>query len=429
MEEINMKKAFFILSALVMTVSMAMVSCQKTVPASKKIRVLLSEEPSQQTALMTVLNKWAADTGNTIETLVIPYDDQLSKFPQMIRNRDIPDLVYTTRLSSLYPDEFVDFDSQLDTSIFEPRALDTRRDYTYRRLTSLPLQYTITNVYYNADAFAKAGLEPPTVDKRWTIEQVFVNGKKLQDAGAVKYGVAMDFSRARYDNLMYMNGGSLAEKSGNSWQVTVNSPQNIASLQSFVDANNSGVMPKAIWAGGGNDNPVDYFKNGDAGIFFSGTWNYNAFTTDIKNFKWGVMPSPVGTAGGSAILGGSGLGVPKNAPAGALALEFIKWLYTNPANFQVYLDTDKGMSCLKNSSYKPATAQGVADYGVMQAETGMVTGAFNDDESSDWRKYKDNEYRNALRQAVAGELTAVQALTGFARELSTASNWPMKYPD
>lgn len=422
-----MKKASFLFLSLVMTVSMVMAVGQKAGTGSKNMKVLLSEEPSQQAALMAVLNKWAAETGNTVETLIIPYDDQLAKFPQMARNRDLPDLIYTTRISSLYPDEFVDFDSQLDISIFEPRALETRRDYTYHRLTSLPLQFTITNVYYNADAFAKAGLQPPTVNSRWTMDQIYANGKKLQDAGAVKYGVAMDFSRARYDNLMYMNGGSLVEKSGNSWQVAVNSPQNIASLQAFVDANNTGIMPKAIWAGGGNDSPVDYFKNGDVGIFFSGSWNYNTFTNDIKNFKWGAMPSPVGKVGGSAILGGSGLGVPKNAANAALALEFVRWLYTNSANYQVYLDTDKGLSSLKSSSYKPSTTQGIADYAVMQAEVGVVTQAYNDDESSDWRKFKDNEYRNALRQAVAGELTAAQALTGFARELSTSSKWPLKY--
>ena len=45
------------------------------------------------------------------------------------------------------------------------------------------------------------------------------------------------------------------------------------SLERFVQANNE-VMPKAIWAGGTTDNPVEYFKNGDAAILLSGSWNY-----------------------------------------------------------------------------------------------------------------------------------------------------------
>ena len=48
---------------------------------------------------------------------------------------------------------------------------------------------------------------------------------------------------------MYGNGGSLVEKDGDSFKVTVNSPENVATLERFVQANNE-VMPKAIWAGG-----------------------------------------------------------------------------------------------------------------------------------------------------------------------------------
>ena len=43
-------------------------------------------------------------------------------------------------------------------------------------------------------------------------------------------------------------------------------------------------------AGGSSDNPGDYFKNGDVGIYFSGSWNYNPFVQDITSFKFGVMP-------------------------------------------------------------------------------------------------------------------------------------------
>jgi alpha-1,4-digalacturonate transport system substrate-binding protein len=355
--------------------------------------------------------------------MVIPYDDQLTKFPLMARNKDLPDLIATTRLAHLYPEEFVDFTNVIDASIFEPKALEIiSKDYIFNQIGSLPQQFTITIVYYNADAFAKAGLTPPAVNTPWTIEEVFANGRKLQESGGVKYGVAMDFSRARYDNMMYMNGGSMVVKDGDTFKVAINSPQNIEALQTFIDANNSGIMPKAIWAGGSTDNPGDYFKNGDVGIYFSGSWNYNAFATDIKSFKWGVMPSPRGKAGRSAILGGSGLAVPKNAPNRQLAEDFIKWFY-KPANFKIFLDVDKGMSSLKGVTYVPSSQQGKADYEIMQAEVANVTRLFSVDEDSYWRTYKDNEYRDYLKQAVNGDLSAADALNAFARELSESSKW------
>lgn len=45
------------------------------------LKVMLSEEPGEGDAFATTLNKWADETGNTVDIMVIPYDDQLTKFP------------------------------------------------------------------------------------------------------------------------------------------------------------------------------------------------------------------------------------------------------------------------------------------------------------------------------------------------------------
>ena len=349
-------------------------------PTGQTLKVMLSEEPSSGDSFTTTLNKWAEETGNSVELMVIPYDDQLTKFPLMAKNKDLPDLVSTTRLSRLYPDEFVDLGQVVDTSIFEPMALEIiSQEYNSDKLSCLPLQFTITNVFYNKDAFEAAGLEVPTVDDRWTMDEVYEAAAKLMADGGVKYGMAVDFSRARYDNLMYMNGGS-------------------------------------------TDNPGDYFKNGDVGMYFSGSWNYNAFTTDITGFEWGVMPSPVGSVSGSAILGGSGLAVPENSANKDLALSFIKWFYEEE-NFSYYLDLDKGLSSLTGVTYQPADEKAAADYTVLQAEVGQTTTLFSVDESSMWRNYLDNEYRDALKQAVNGDMTAEEALNDFAAALAEKSGW------
>ena len=366
-------------------------------PTGQTLKVMLSEEPSSGDSFTTTLNKWAEETGNSVELMVIPYDDQLTKFPLMAKNKDLPDLVSTTRLSRLYPDEFVDLGQVVDTSIFEPMALEIiSQEYNSDKLSCLPLQFTITNVFYNKDAFEAAGLEVPTVDDRWTMDEVYEAAAKLMADGGVKYGMAVDFSRARYDNLMYMNGGSMVEKDGDSFKVAINSQANIDTLQTFVDKNNEGIMPKAIWAGGSTDNPGDYFKN--------------------------VMPSPVGSVSGSAILGGSGLAVPENSANKDLALSFIKWFYEEE-NFSYYLDLDKGLSSLTGVTYQPADEKAAADYTVLQAEVGQTTTLFSVDESSMWRNYLDNEYRDALKQAVNGDMTAEEALNDFAAALAEKSGW------
>lgn len=411
---------------LTTVMGMSLVACggaQETSGNSNKIKVLLSEEPGKEDALNNALNKWAEEKGVEIERIIISHDDQLAKFPAMAKNKDLPDLISTTRLHQLYPDEFKDMSSVVDLSQFEESALKiVGKDFTSDKISGTPSQFTITNLYYNADAFAKAGIEVPTTENPWTWDQLYENAAKLKQDGGVKYGFAADVSRARYDILMYANGGSLVEKSGDTFKVTVNSAKNVATLEQFVKANQEGVMPKAIWAGGSTDNPVEYFKNGDVGILLSGSWNYTPMSNDISKFEFGVMPSPQGSVSQAAIIGGAALAIPEATKNSALAEDFIKWFYTE-ANFKNYIQEDAGLSVLKNVVYEPENEKAVVDFSVLQAEAAHVTDTFMVDESSSWRTYKDNEYRDYIKRAVSGEMTAKEALDAFAKELSSSSGW------
>ena len=116
------------------------------------------------------------------------------------------------------------------------------------------------------------------------------------------------------------------------------------------------------------------------------------------------------------------MAVPTNAKNKDLALEFLKWFYTDK-NFADYLALDKGLSSLKSVTYEPADPDQAADYKVLQAEVGQTTDAFAIDESSEWRNYYDNEYRDALKQAVNGDLTPSDALTEFATALADKAGW------
>jgi alpha-1,4-digalacturonate transport system substrate-binding protein len=421
-----MKKAVPILMVLMLVATAAFANGTNETTGNKTLKVMFSEEPGSGTPLITSLDKWAAETGNTVKVMVIPYDDQLTKFPLMAKNKDLPDLVSTTRLGQLYPEEFLEVSEYLDPAIFEQQALTLiGQAYTTKQYTSTPYRFTITCVYYNKEAFRKAGIEAPTADDPWTLDELYANAKTLMEKGGVKYGIAMDGSRARYDNMMYMNGGSLVQADGDTFKVSVADPANIEALSTFVRWNET-VMPKAIWAGGTTDNPADYFKNGDVGIYFSGTWNYNTFYSDIKDMEWGVMPSPIGKKGGSAILGGTGLGIPLHADNTELAKEFMQWFYRED-NFQEFLNEDKGLSSIVGITYSPEDPKVVADYKVFQTEVSKVTDAFITDESSSWRQYYDNEYRDALKQTVNGDLSPEKALSDFAMKLSEKSGWSLAY--
>lgn len=387
------------------------------------LKVLLPEDKGENDPLNIALGQWSEETGNKIEKIIISHDDQLTKFPAMAKNKDLPDLIATTRLHQLYPEEFVDMSTVVDTSLFEQSALKiVGQDYKSDKVTGLPRQFTTTSMFYNADALKAAGIEAPTMDNPWTWEQLYANAEKVQKTGATKYGFAADVSRARYDILMYANGGSIVEKDGDTFKVSVNSAQNVETLTKFVEANVKGIMPKAIWAGGSTDNPVEYFKNGDAAFLLSGSWNYNPISSEVTKFEFGVMPTPIGTSSQGAIIGGEALAVPEDAKNKELAKEFIKWFYTE-TNFKTYIQNDQGLSALNSVVYEPTDEKRVEDFKIIQGEVSNVTDSFRVDESSAWRTFKDNEYRDYIKRAVSGELTPQQALDSFAKELSESSNW------
>lgn len=392
--------------------------------SGQTLQVMISEEPGEGDALGNALKKWSEESGNEIKQIIISHDDMLSKFPSMAKNNDLPDLVATTRLHQLYPEEFVDMSGVLDLSKFNESALKiVGKSYSSDAITGIPDQYTTTCMFYNQDAFEAAGLEAPTAENPWTWDELYENAKTLQEKGGVKYGFAADVSRARYDILMYANGGSLVQQDGDTFKVAVNSAENVATLERFVQANNE-VMPKAIWAGGTTDNPVEYFKNGDAAILLSGSWNYNTFTTEISKFSFGVMPTPKGSAGQAAIIGGEALAIPANGKNVELAKQFLQWLFEDE-NYTEFVQIRKEPSVMNDITYTPDTDKAKEDFATIQNETNYVTDTFMVDESSSWRTYKDNEYRDAIKRAVAGEVTAQEALDGFAKALSESSGWAM----
>lgn len=140
------------------------------------------------------------------------------------------------------------------------------------------------------------------------------------------------------------------------------------------------------------------------------------------------MPSPKGSVSQASILGGAALAIPTNASNAELAKQFVQWLYNDQENYKDYLQLHKGLSVLNGVTYQPEDETLTEGFELMQNETNYMTDTFVVDESSSWRTYKDNEYRDAIKRAVAGEITAQEALDGFAKELAESSGWSMKYP-
>ena len=99
----------------------------------------------------------------------------------------------------------------------------------------------------------------------------------------------------------------------------------------------------------------------------------------------------------------------------------------NVENRYNFLSLDKGLSSIVGVTYTPDDPKVADDYVILQGEVANTSELFNVDESSSWRNYYDNEYRDALHQAVNGDMTAEEALTGFAEMLSRKSGSWARY--
>ena len=295
-------------------------------PTGQTLKVMLSEEPSSGDSFTTTLNKWAEETGNSVELMVIPYDDQLTKFPLMAKNKDLPDLVSTTRLSRLYPDEFVDLGQVVDTSIFEPMALEIiSQEYNSDKLSCLPLQFTITNVFYNKDAFDACGITdtPKTWDEFLTVCQT------LKDNGYEP--LALDGAYANfnfYNHLVrHLGEDAIAELGKNGgW---ADNEAAVAAAQEIIDFVNAGYLAE----GAPDAYPASQTKVGLGTAAMVVCANYVTSEVDAavgEPVNWGFFnyPEVEGNVDASAYAGANSLAISSNCENPQAAFDFIMTIVT-----------------------------------------------------------------------------------------------------
>lgn len=407
-------------------------ACGKAKKESKEssdtLTVMFESDPTKSNPeFYLALKAWAEETDHKIKELVIPYDDQLTKFPQMVKNNDAPDLVATTRLNRQFSDDFMDLSKVIDIENFDQNALKLigyPNKENKDKLTGIPYNYTITMYIYNKEAFEQAGITVPTSDSPWTLDELYKNAEILQQKGGVKYGLAVDYSTNRYDNLIYSNGGSVAKEVNNEVHVKVNSKENISTLEKFVELNESGVIPKVVWTGGSAANPADYFTNGDLGIYLSGSWAYRDMLEKSK-VEFGILPSPMGSAARSSLGGGGNLAIPELAANAELSQEFLKWFYEKE-NLQNYMNESKTVSFVEGINYNPEDEKTKADWEIINAEAKLIPEDYVFDTKSGYTDFAYIDYRDAIKKAVAGEQTPKEALDDFAKLLSEKMDWKLE---
>ncbi len=234
-----------------------------------------------------------------------------------------------------------------DASDFVPRFLDRVK---YKgQLYGLPINGDINVLYYNADLFARAGLDPNKPPTTW--DEFLADAKKLTSGGVYGtawLGVQGDASTWAWATYLFSFGGDFFDETNH---PVFNSPAGVKALQFVVDMIlKDKVMPPSV-----------------------SNWDYDQINAAVPQGKvamvinWPYMLGTVNDPQQSQVVGkvkialapmGTELGVPaggwkwliaKDSHHKAEALKFIEWATSK--DFQISMTTKYGQLPTRNSVY------------------------------------------------------------------------------
>ncbi|WP_159605862.1 ABC transporter substrate-binding protein [Agromyces humi] len=273
------------------------------------------------------------ETGAKVEFEEKSFEQIRSTASQVLNSDEAPDLLEYNKgnatagllssqglLSNL--DEVVadhGWDDQLSPSLQTTAKYDENGIMGSGSWYGVPNYGEFVEVYYNKDAFAAAGLEvPTTLDEFEDVLQAFADqGVTPLSESAAEYPLGQ---------LWYQLALSKADRSFvDDYQlytgdVDWEGDEISYATETIKDWTDKGYISTDASGLKAEDAGVS-FINGDAPIFFSGSWWHNRFSTEIDGFEWGTFLFPgaemsPGSAGNMWVI-------PERAQNKELAAEFI----------------------------------------------------------------------------------------------------------
>jgi raffinose/stachyose/melibiose transport system substrate-binding protein len=222
-------------------------------------------------------------------------------------------------------------------------------------------------VYYNKDMFAKYGIAVPK-----TLDEFVAALQKFKDNGITP--LAESAAEYPLGQLWYQLALSKADRSWvNDYQlykgkVNWQGSELSTATKTVDDWVKKGYISKSA-SGLKAEDAGTAFEAGKYPIFFSGSWWYGRFQTEIKNYQWGTFLFPgVKMSPGSA---GNMWVVPENAKNKELAYKFID-ITMRPA-IQSIIGNNGGVPVAAKTSdiTDPKSKELIANFNALTAEDGI----------------------------------------------------------
>jgi multiple sugar transport system substrate-binding protein len=301
-------------------------------------------------AFTKMVELYEEQTGNKIKLDVNPFGGVLDKARNDVRGGggtyDVV-LLDTQWTIEMYEGGFLSPFKEIDPKFDMPSEVLTYDDSGYwneqkrwrtskgGKLMAFTVLGNVPLWYYRIDALKDAGLQPPK-----TMEDVLASCVKLHKPPAT-YGAVFRGERGngiRYEWMQWMvgRGGSVVKDPENGdYTVTINSPQNKAALDQFIDVSKKCGAPNPGAVGQGD--VIQLLATGKAlqGQLVAAAWsNFQDPKKSAVVGKLDVVPIPRAAAGNyGAVIGNWNYAIPKGANAARkkAALAFARWFVTYDA--------------------------------------------------------------------------------------------------
>ena len=233
-----------------------------------------------------LLKACTTKTGITVDRQAVPYPQLVQKVLLAATSQSLPDLIMmdNSDVATLADGGIIVPlpDVGVDTSAFTPSlvAIGNYKGKNY----SLQTAVNTLALWYNKDMLSKAGVTPPT-----TWDELKADAKKLttKDVYGLAFpAVATEEGTFHASPFIWSNGGDF---------VTLNSPQNVASLQYLAGLIADGSVSKSAvtWSG---DDANDQFAAGRAAMSIGGSWHIPQ-NSQVKGLNYGIVAIPTPKAG------------------------------------------------------------------------------------------------------------------------------------
>ena len=227
------------------------------------------------------------------------------------------------------------------------------------KMLSLPFNSSTPIMYWNKDAFKKAGLDPEKGPKTWP--ETFEAAKKLRAAGLGCGFTSAWVSWVQVENFSAWHNLPLATKAngldGPDAVLQFNNPTVVRHIANLAE----GQKDKSFDYGGRTTEPDNKFVSGECGIIFDSTGSFGLFKSGAK-FPFGMAELPyypdVKGAPQNSIIGGASLWVMggKKAEEYKGVAKFFKYL--SSPDLQEWLHEKTGYLPITKAAYEQTKASG-----------------------------------------------------------------------